>query len=208
MDLAALNASLPDKITKEEINDLPLARYEGPIHLVKDPQSVPAALREIRKNAIVGFDTETRPVFKKGQSFPTALIQMAGEDAVWLFQLNRLNGIEEIAKILADPSVLKVGVALRDDFIKLRELYEFQEEGVVDIASMTQQLDIVNTGLRSLCAIFLKFRISKAAQVSNWGKQDLSESQLIYAATDAWASRQLFLHLHQQGVPYQTNEER
>lgn len=208
MDLSALAATLPDKISKEEINDLPLARYEGPIELIKDPKDVAAAVKAIRAQRVVGFDTETRPVFKKGQSFPTSLIQMAGENTVWLFQLNKLDGIEELVGILTDPNILKVGVALRDDFIKLKELQEFQEEGVVDIASMSQKLDIVNTGLRSLCAIFLNFRISKAAQVSNWGRQDLSETQLTYAATDAWASRELFLTLQAKGVPYETNEER
>ena len=207
MDLSALAATLPDKISKEEINDLPLARYEGPIDLIQDPADIPAAIQAIRTHQVVGFDTETRPVFKKGQSFPTSLIQMAGENKVWLFQMNKLDGIEELIGVLTDPDILKVGVALRDDFVKLKELQEFQEEGVVDIASMTQKLDIVNTGLRSQCAIFLNFRISKAAQVSNWGRQDLSESQLVYAATDAWASRELFLALQAKGVPFATNEE-
>jgi len=208
VNIPALAASLPDKITKEEINKLPLARYEGPIHLINKQNEIPAAVKAIRKNKILGFDTETRPVFKKGQSFPTALIQMAGEDAVWLFQLLELEQMDEVIAILEDPDILKVGVALRDDFVKLRELYDFREEGVVDIAGMSQQLDIVNTGLRSLCALFLNFRISKAAQVSNWGRKSLSESQKIYAATDAWASRLLFLELQAKGVPFKTNEER
>lgn len=203
MDPSSLSISVPPKITKDEINDLPLVRYEGDIRLVRSPADVAPAIREIRKEQVIGFDTETRPVFKKGQAFPTALVQMATSDAVWLFQLNRLDGIEPLVGILADDNFLKVGVALRDDFVKLKELAPFEERGVVDIADMTQKLGIVNTGLRSLTAIFLQFRISKAAQVSNWGRSDLSEAQLTYAATDAWASRELFLKLRDIGVPLQ-----
>lgn len=206
MDLNALASSLPDKISKAEINQLPLARYDGPIHLIRNPQEVPEAIEQISRHDVLGFDTETRPVFKKGQTFPTALIQLAGPDCVWLFQLNQLEGLQGLVELLTNPHILKVGVALRDDFLKLKELEPFQEEGVVDIASMTLKLDIVNTGLRSLCALFLGFRISKAAQVSNWGRRHLSDSQILYAATDAWASRQLFLELRARGVPFKTNQ--
>lgn len=203
VDLNTLASSLPDKISKEEINQLPLARYEGKIHLIQRPDEVAAAVERIREHPVLGFDTETRPVFKKGQSFPPALIQIAGEGAVWLFQLNQLDGLSGIVDLLTNPKLLKVGVALRDDFVKLKEMQAFEEQGVVDIATMTQPLEIVNTGLRSLCALFLGIRISKAAQVSNWGRQQLTASQITYAATDAWASRQLFLELRARGVPYQ-----
>ena len=203
VDLSSLTETVPEKITKDEINELPLVRYEGPIHLVDAPDKVGPALEAITKDPVIGFDTETRPVFKKGQSFPTALIQMATDDGVWLFQLNKLEGIQPLTPLLCDPTIFKVGVALRDDFVKLRELEDFVESGVIDIADMTQRLGIVNTGLRSLSAIFLQFRISKAAQVSNWGRVELSEAQVVYAATDAWASRELFLKVRDLGVPMQ-----
>ncbi len=207
MDLAALADTLPEKITKDEINELPLVRYEGEIHLINDDDAVEPAITAIVNDGVIGFDTETRPVFKKGQAFPTALIQLATADAVWLFQLNRLSGIKPLIHILDNPDHLKVGVALKDDFVKLKELCDFGERGVVDIANMTQKLGIVNTGLRSLSAIFLGFRISKAAQVSNWGKQELNDAQIQYAATDAWASRELFIKLRSMGVPYEVNDK-
>lgn len=208
MDLPASPTSYPQKISREEINQLPLARYEGPIHLIRDPASWPAALAALRRETVaIGFDTETRPVFKKGESFPTALIQMATAEGVWLFQLSRLPSLDPLVDILADPALLKVGVALRDDFVKLRELADFQENGVVDLATMAQRLGLLNTGLRSLTAIFLGFRISKAAQVTNWGRPELSDAQIQYAATDAWASRQLFLKMTSLGASWVPNVE-
>ena len=188
-------SSFPAKISKEDINALPIYRYEGPIHLINTDDQVPAALESLRSEPIIGFDTETRPVFKRGQSYPTSLIQMANSREVFLFQLTELDKLTGIKEILSDPDLKKVGVALRDDFIKLRELENFTERAVVDIAHIAQKVGIVNTGLRSLSAILLNQRISKSVQVSNWAKKELSSAQITYAATDAWVSREIYLKL-------------
>lgn len=185
----------PARISKEDINALPIYRYEGPIHLINRDDQVDAALESLRSEPIIGFDTETRPVFKRGQSYPTSLIQMANSKEVFLFQLNELDKLTGIKTILSDPDLKKVGVALRDDFVKLRELENFTEQGVVDIAHMAQKVGIVNTGLRSLAAIMLNQRISKSVQVSNWAKKELTQAQITYAATDAWVSREIYLKL-------------
>ncbi|MGJ3242109.1 MAG: 3'-5' exonuclease [Opitutales bacterium] len=191
---------LPERISKEAINALPLIRYQGPVHLINEPDAVDGAVEAISREPVVGFDTETRPVFRKGQSYPTSLIQMATAEAVYLFQLNRLNGLDGVLDLLTREDILKVGVALRDDFIKLQEIERFKQQGVVDIADVTLKLGLVNTGLRALTAVFLHGRISKAAQVSNWGKHELSPSQITYAATDAWVSRELYVGLQRMGV--------
>ena len=188
-------SSFPAKISKEDINALPIYRYEGPIHLINTEDQVLAALESLRSEPIIGFDTETRPVFKRGQSYPTSLIQMANSREVFLFQLTELDKLSGIKEILSDPDLKKVGVALRDDFIKLRELENFTERAVVDIAHIAQKVGIVNTGLRSLSAILLNQRISKSVQVSNWAKKELSPAQITYAATDAWVSREIYLKL-------------
>ena len=107
-----------------------------------------------------------------------------------------------IKTILSDPDLKKVGVALRDDFIKLRELENFTEDGVIDIAHMAQKAGIVNTGLRSLSAILLGQRISKSVQVSNWAKKELTPAQVTYAATDAWVSREIYLKLLDTGIDF------
>ncbi len=183
------------KITKEEVNSLPLEAYEGPVALVDSPSSLAAALRELRKEYVLGFDTESRPAFKKGQNYQASIIQLAGESRVWLFQIKKLPSLDELWDLLADGNIIKAGVAIADDIKKLKDLQDFQPRGFVEIADLTQQAGILNTGLRSLAGLLLNFRISKRAQVSNWARSELSEAQVQYAATDAWVSRRLYLHM-------------
>jgi ribonuclease D len=183
------------KISKEEINELPLNAYEGPVHLVKEDSQLAEVLPQLKKESILGFDTESRPSFKKGQSFPASLIQLGGEKDVWLFQLHNLKQRHELWKILASPRIIKAGVAIQDDIKKLQEIMDFKPAGFIEIATLTQRAGILNTGLRNLAGLLLGFRISKRAQVSNWAKANLTEAQIQYAATDAWVSRELYLHM-------------
>jgi len=188
----------PYRIEKEHINSLPMQGYEGEIVLVDEDAKVPSAVEALKKDPILGFDTETRPAFKKGQSYPVALLQLATAEKVYLFQLLKINHIEPIWEILANPDYLKVGIAIQDDIIKLKDRIHFQQKGFIEIADLTRKIGILNTGLRTLVAHFLGFRISKKAQVSNWAKDELSESQLKYAATDAWVSRKLYLKINKK----------
>ncbi|NDV63285.1 3'-5' exonuclease domain-containing protein 2 [Puniceicoccales bacterium CK1056] len=185
------------KITKEEINDLPLNAYEGPITIVDDDEKLAKALKELRKEKILGFDTESRPSFKKGQNYPASLIQLGGEHHIWLFQISNFASLDALWEILADEEIIKAGVAIADDIKKLQELQDFTPGGFVEIATLSTQAGILNTGLRSLAALLLGFRISKRAQVSNWAKNTLTDIQIQYAATDAWVSRELYLHMQQ-----------
>lgn len=190
-----LNPSVEITIQKEAVNQLPLGRYQGRIELIDDTQKLDAALEALSHETILGFDTESRPVFRRGQSSAPSLLQLAGSDRVWLFQLKLIGDLGELFDVLADPNVLKTGVAIRDDIRKLNELHEFTAGGFVEISDLTQKTRIVNTGLRNLAALFLGFRISKGAQVSNWARKDLTPAQIRYAATDAWVSRELYLKL-------------
>lgn len=183
--------SFQTSITKGEINDLPLFRYEGKITLVSKDEDVPEALTRIRKEKYLGFDTESRPTFERGVTYPVSLLQLACTDEVFLFQLGQIKDISPIMKILSNGRIQKAGVAIHDDIKKLKELHDFRAAAFVEISKLTSQLGIVNTGLRSLCALLLKVRISKGAQVSNWARTDLTEQQINYAATDAWVSREL-----------------
>lgn len=185
----------PVKITKEEINELPLRAYEGPVRLIGKQAQVAEAVGNLEGEGILGFDTESRPSFRKGDSFPVSLLQLAGSSDVYIFQVQLLENLEPIWKLLGDPEIVKAGVAIADDIRKLRELTEFEPAGFVELAKLAQDAGLGNTGLRSLAGLLLDFRISKGAQVSNWAKEDLSEAQVQYAATDAWVSRQLYLRL-------------
>jgi len=182
-------------ISKEQINHLPLRRYHGTIHLIYKDSQVEAAVNALKRESILGFDTETRPSFKKGQSYPTALVQFAGAKAAYLFQLRNLKTLDGLAALCSNPRIIKVGVALQDDIRKLRDSFVFEPAGFTELSALTQQLGIVNTGLRSLAAIIIGYRISKAQQTSNWSRRRLTSTQLVYAATDAWISREIYRRL-------------
>jgi len=183
------------KITKEEINALPLNAYPGQVVIVDSDESLQACLDEVKRESVLGFDTESRPAFRKGESYPASLIQLGNKEKAWLFQIQKLNDLEPLWQLLADGRIIKAGVAIADDIKKLQDLLPFQPAGFVEIADLTQQAGILNTGLRSLAGLLLGFRISKRAQVSNWARSDLAEAQVQYAATDAWVSFLLYEHM-------------
>ncbi|MFA5258028.1 MAG: 3'-5' exonuclease [Opitutales bacterium] len=191
---------IPTTISKEVINVLPLSRYDGPIELVSTPGQMHVAVAALKKESILGFDTETRPSFKRGKGYPPALLQLGGAEKVYLFQLLKLEDLSPVLEILSDPDIVKVGVAIRDDVRKLREQKDFIPGGFVELADITQKADVVNTGLRSLAGIFLGVRISKGAQVSNWSRDHLTDAQTVYAATDAWISREIYMKLLDIGL--------
>ena len=188
----ALAADLPATISKAEINEIPLVRFTERVHLVTTSAAVQLAVRKLSQEEVLGFDTESRPAFKKGQSFPVSLLQLAGSEGTYLFQLNRIGSLAPLLPLLENPHVLKAGVALHDDVRRLRELTPFEAGGFVEVSDLTRELGIENTGLRPLAALLLGFRISKNAQLTNWAKSRLNRKQVIYAATDAWVSRELY----------------
>ncbi|MGF1482983.1 MAG: 3'-5' exonuclease [Opitutales bacterium] len=192
--------SLPRSISKQEINVLPLMRYHGSYELVDTLEKLEAALEQLSGETLLGFDTESRPSFRKGENHPVSLVQLAGSEKVYLFQIRRVEESPRLAELFNNSKIVKAGVAIRDDIRKLQELFPFDEAGFCEIAELTRPLSISNTGLRSLAAIFLGFRISKNAQVSNWARRDLTRNQQVYAATDAWVSRQLYLRLDALGL--------
>ena len=185
--------------------DLPIRRYEGEVCLVATPQDMARALADIRQESVIGFDTETRPAFKKGESHLPCLVQAATARTVYLFQLRQLDVFQVLAELLAEPRTVKVGVALANDLRPLRQLFPFMEQNVLDLGVVARRCSLTQTGLRNLAGIFLGFRIPKGARTSNWAAPHLSAAQITYAATDAWACRELFLQFQSLGlVPAKT----
>jgi ribonuclease D len=182
-------------ITKDETNHLELNRYRGPINFVADDESLSLALKALRREKVLGFDTESRPSFKKGQNFLPSLVQLCGEDTVYIFQLDKLSNPKRLFRLLERDDILKVGVAMGFDVRQLNEITPFKPQGFLDLEPLTDKCGIKNNGLRSLTAIVLGFRISKSEQRSNWGREQLSDRQIQYAATDAWVSREIYLRL-------------
>jgi ribonuclease D len=183
----------PQAISKEDINLLPTKHYEGEIKLISSYQDAKLASKEIELCKIIGFDTESKPSFHKGEHYLPSLIQIATDKAVYIFQIEKIGGLQTLKPIFKNQNILKVGIAIRDDVLKLKEIEKFTSAGFVDISDLTKQLGIKVTGLRNLTAIFFNFKISKSSQVTDWSQPRLSQKQLVYAATDAWISRKLYL---------------
>ena len=180
---------LQPSLSKEEIN------------LVQNEESLAAALEELWKEHVLGFDTETRPTFTKGKTCRPALIQLATAETVYLIQLTHIPFCNEIAELLASPRVLKAGVAIHDDMKALARIHPFQADGVADLAARARARGIQAQGLRTLSANLLGFRISKSAQCSNGENHELTPQQIKYAATDAWVGRELYFHMLRQSAP-------
>lgn len=188
------------KLSKAEINTLPIRRWEGEVCLIDSDAKADEAIARLQKERILGFDVETRPAFRKGVVYHPSLIQLAGSDHVSIFLLKRLSQYTALAGLLGDKKILKVGVGLVNDAQNLQAIFPFQLGEFLDLSQVTRRAGIESYGLRSLTACFLGFRISKRAQCSNWSSDDLRPFQISYAATDAWVSREICLAMQKSGL--------
>ncbi len=172
-------------ISKDQINELPLYQYKGRVEVIDNEENALIAAKKLKKKKILGFDTETRPSFKKGESYDVSLLQLGTDSEVYLFRLNYTSLIPEIIEILESPQIIKAGVAIDDDIKALKKICTFSEQNFVDLAKMAKKEGIQSFGLRALVAIFLSKRLSKREQTSNWDRKILTQSQISYAACDA-----------------------
>lgn len=192
-------SSIPNPISREEIAQLPVRRYEGPVCLVATPHDLERAAHEIHREPVIGFDTETPPTFRKGQSHRPTLVQIATSRTVYLFQLRQMDFAPVLTSVLNDADIVKAGVALDHDLRQLQALFPFEPRGVLDLGEVARKRGMQQSGVRNLAGILLGFRITKGSRTSNWGRPVLSPSQITYAATDAWACRELYLRFEQLG---------
>jgi ribonuclease D len=188
------------QITREEMNVLPIRRYEGEVCLVESAGALERAAADILREAVVGFDTETRPAFRKGESHLPSLAQVATARSVYLFPLQRVDCSALLAELLGAPHVVAAGVALADDLRQLRQLFEFEVAAALDLGHVARHHGLKQTGLRNLTGIFLGTRIPKGTKTTNWAAARLTPQQVTYAATDAWACRELYLRFQALGL--------
>lgn len=181
-----------DNITRDEVNELPLDGFKGKYTLITSADQLEEAFVKINKHKYVGFDTETKPTFKKGQYHAVALIQIGIPGEVFLIRINQTGLTDQIISFFENDQVQKIGVALTDDIKDLQKMRNFKAAGFVDLSKEVKHVGIESNGLRKLTAIMLGFRISKNAQVSNWEAPELTEKQLRYAATDAWVCLEMY----------------
>lgn len=187
------------EISKEEVNELPVEKYEGELVLVTTHEQLKEALKEIYKHKVLGFDTETKPAFRKGEYNSVSLLQIAVEGIVYIIRLNLTGFTRELTRLFGDPSILKVGISIRDDIKELKKLREFEPDGIIELNTIAKSLEVKHEGVRNLSAVFLNIRISKTQQTTNWEREELNEKQLRYAATDAWVCLEIYNKLGYKG---------
>ncbi len=187
--------TLRERISTEEVNALPMRAYEGEVVLIDTLETVDKIITEIEQFSVVGFDTESRPAFKKGESHPISLLQFATPNKVYLFRVNLIGMPPRVSDLLSNAKITKLGIALHDDVKDLRKLGVPNPDGYQDIHSFVKDKGVINTGLRKLAAMILGFRISKSQQTSNWENPILNERQQVYAATDAWVCLKIYERL-------------
>lgn len=187
--------SLPSTITKEEIRELPYGQFPGEIVLINDLEQLNASLPYLQQQPVLGFDTETKPSFKKGKNNSVALLQLANADKAFLIRVGQMGLPGSLKDLLADPSIVKAGVAIHDDIKSLQRLNFFEPGNFIEIQNLVQDYGIENFSLQKLAAIILRVRISKSQRLSNWENAEYTIPQQNYAATDAWLGYEIYNRL-------------
>lgn len=196
------NENFPFKkeISKPEIEELDFYSFDGSIRIIDSRAKLDRFNKFPKTGEVIGFDTETRPAFKKGQYNDCALVQVAFPDEVVLFRLNKIGFPSILADLFSDEAFRKVGIAIHDDIKQLYKMKPFEASGFVDLNIECPKIGFENIGAKKLSAMVLEKRISKRQQVSNWEARELSAAQIKYAATDAWICREIYLKLQKEGL--------
>ncbi len=182
-------------IDKKEIAGMPKVIFSGNIIVIDTYEEASRAIMALSKECIVGFDTETKPSFKRGIINKIALIQFATEYNAYLIRLNKIGLPDFITDFLANPAVVKVGLSIRDDFLSIAKRSEISPEGFVELQDYVEQFGIKEKSLQRIYALLFGERISKNQRLSNWENETLTAAQKNYASIDAWACQKIFRYL-------------
>ena len=184
-----------DKISNEETAALPAIEFKGEIRIIEHERDIVPACKFLMKQAVVGFDTETRPSFRPGISYRVSLLQLSTPQLCFLFRLNNIPLAKPILQVLETDSILKIGADVAGDLRSLRQIRHFRDGGFVDLQGIAPEWGIGEKSLRKLSAIVLGRRVSKAQRLSNWEAATLTDKQQLYAATDAWVCTRIYEQL-------------
>ncbi len=182
-------------ISKEQLSALPTVEFPGAITVLETIPDALEALQYLRTCRTVGFDTETKPNFRKGQTNTVSLIQISTLDHSYLFRLNKLGFFQELRDFMESDDVVKVGLSLRDDFHVLHRIAAFDPHNFIDLQNVVKTFHISDSSLQKIYGIIFNGRISKSQRLSNWEASQLSPGQMVYASIDAWACLRIYNHL-------------
>ena len=184
---------IKNTISKAELAQMPKVQFEGRIFVIYTEADADKAVEYLNTCDMVGVDTETRPSFKRGTTHKVALLQIASTDTCFLFRLNRIGMPESLQKFLAN-NILKIGLSLKDDFMMLRKRKDVHaEEGNwIELQDYVGRFGIEDRSLQKIYANLFGQKISKSQRLSNWEAETLTENQMKYAATDAWACVEIY----------------
>ncbi len=184
-------------IDKKLIHPMPIARFTGRAIVIDNAADARQAVAFLSKQSMLGFDTETRPSFRKGDTHKVALIQLSTFDECFLFRINMTGFTEPLVKLMENPDVLKIGLSTKDDFHGLNQLSPCTPAGVVELQQFVKKYDIADMSLQKVYAIIFGEHISKGQRLTNWEAPALTTHQIGYAALDAWACLRIYEHLSQ-----------
>lgn len=174
---------------------MPAAVFPGKIRVVDNAADARAALRYLSRQPIVGFDSETRPSFRRGSTHNVALVQLSTHEICFLFRINKMGFVEPLRRFFELADVKKIGLSTKDDFHGLHKMGEFEPQGFVELQDYVKEFGIIDASLQRIYAILFGERISKGQRLTNWEAAELTESQQHYAALDAWSCIRIYEHL-------------
>ena len=179
-------------IPKEKIPELPIAEFFGNIYVIDSMSKMIMAINALRKEAIVGFDSETRPSFARGQNHKVALIQISTFTDCFLFRVNKIGMPEKLKDFLEDESIIKIGLSLNNDVLAMQRFADIKPRGFVDLQKMVKEYYIEDLSLQKIYAIIFDKKISKSQRLTNWEAMTLTPAQQRYAALDAFACLEIY----------------
>lgn len=169
--------------------------FSGQIHVITNDHELSQVIQSLTAAKELGFDTETRPSFKKGEVYQVAMLQLATEAEAFIFRFGKISNFKVIQDIFENPAVVKVGVAIRDDLKQLQKRFQFVPQNFIELQNVAKVKGLKNMGLKGMTEEVLNATISKGPKTTNWELPVLTERQIKYAATDAWIGLTLFQKL-------------
>ena len=134
-----MNSSPPQNSQQNKTeNPLPRISFSGKIYLINSNLELNAVAKELESIKEFGFDTETRPSFKKGEFYKVSLLQLATEEKAFLFRLHYLSECQILKNIFENPEIIKVGAALRDDLRQLQMIFKFSAKNFIELQDLAK----------------------------------------------------------------------